>query len=174
MRSNGRERGRSEVDAQRAGAGEILSAVTFLCHTMKELPSNFPEIPTTLEQLMLDRWTGHWHPDEPERGSAYRCISVSGGRLDPLLRAACDKAGVDADSLCAVLPQDFTLWTDPGSVSVRMGPTGPIWPLEQFSAVETDFGMSSEASRKPRALDPWAKEWMPTMSSGSSSASSSP
>eukprot|EP00037_Helgoeca_nana_P033038 m.416387 g.416387 ORF g.416387 m.416387 type:complete len:184 (-) comp29967_c0_seq1:204-755(-) len=178
-RSRGRRGGNEEGKPLAMASTEISSAVTFLCQAMKGL-SEHPKIPLALERLMIDRWAGHWHPEDPEKGSGYRCITITDGRLDPILREACDQAGVAIDTL-DTLPQDFALWTDPGSVSVRMGTAGPIWPLEQFVSVESngspDMGHSHSRTgqrQRQRALDPWAKEWEPPSSSESSSVASSP
>mmetsp|Transcript_34551 Transcript_34551/g.90497 ORF Transcript_34551/g.90497 Transcript_34551/m.90497 type:complete len:178 (-) Transcript_34551:1273-1806(-) len=172
----GRQRGQSDADEDvqsrlPTDAGEISSTVSFLCSTMKGLAAEQGRISATLEQIMSDRWAGHWHPENPERGSAYRCISITDGRLDPLLREACERAGVAAETVGAALPTEFSVWTDPGQVSVRMGKSGSVWPLEQFYQDGVD---ADAAAQKSRALDPWAKEWMPSEGSGSSSASSSP
>jgi len=150
-------------------SGEVASAVAFVCHTVMDggFPVDHELLSAELERLCNDRWEGHWHPENPERGSGFRCISVESGRLDPLLREACVRAGAPADAVDSLLLPEFAVWTDPGRVSVRMGSGGPIWPLETFNNV-------GSPSKQSRALDPWAKEWMPSHSDGSSSASSSP
>lgn len=94
---------------------------------------------------MSKRYNGHWHPEQPERGNAFRCVSVSDGRLDPVLRETATMAGIlDHSALVEALPSDFTLWVDPGEVSVRVG-DGAIWTLDRPSS-DSEWNSSEEDS----------------------------
>ena len=52
------------------------------------------ELTKAVEQLLEQRFDGHWYPSEPDRGSAYRVMKTSVDELDPLLARAAVSAGV--------------------------------------------------------------------------------
>lgn len=87
-----------------------------------------------LNSLLAKRYAQHWHQGEPERGSAYRAIVRSGPAKDEIdtdfVRAG-RSAGLSLDALDAALKgttsgaqvglgDRWTLWVDPGCVSLRI------------------------------------------------------
>ena len=38
-----------------------------------------------LEKGIITKFQGHWYPDNPSKGAAYRCINVSGEKVDPVI-----------------------------------------------------------------------------------------
>ncbi|KAL2913682.1 transducer of ERBB2 [Polyrhizophydium stewartii] len=78
---------------------------------------------------LAERLAGHWYTDMPERGSAYRAVSVFAGSPDPLLRRAAAAAAMPPAALAAALPADLTLWVDPFFVAYRQGEHGFVLPL---------------------------------------------
>lgn len=89
---------------------------------------------TKLSSLLARRYAQHWHQGEPERGSAYRAIVRSGpakDQIDDVLVQAGRSAGLSLDALDAALKGNlgsndlmlgdrWTLWVDPGCVSLRI------------------------------------------------------
>ena len=74
------------------------------------------------------RFSAHWHPSTPTKGSGYRCVRSEPGKPDPTvlacLVAELGSAAAGAAAASRVLP--FAVWTDPGEVSVRLGERGHI------------------------------------------------
>ncbi|CAH7681687.1 hypothetical protein BY996DRAFT_4586303 [Phakopsora pachyrhizi] len=67
----------------------------------------------------------HWHPEQPEKGSGYRAISFDHSRkdgyLDPVLCILAQLLSITNRQLARALQgqSSWTIWCDPGCVSVR-------------------------------------------------------
>jgi len=74
---------------------------------------------SALSALLQQRYTNHWYPHEPIRGSAYRCLSLSkNGRVEPVIQEAAARAGVK--HIAAILPKiEASIFVDPHLVSCR-------------------------------------------------------
>lgn len=70
-----------------------------------------------LEKALKDKFRGHWYPDRPCRGSAFRCLKT-GGPLDPVLERAARESGVPVRDVLEHLPRDLAVWVDPGKMSI--------------------------------------------------------
>lgn len=69
-----------------------------------------------LEKALKDKFRGHWYPDRPCRGSAFRCLKT-GGPLDPVLERAARESGVPVRDVLEHLPRDLAVWVDPGKMA---------------------------------------------------------
>jgi len=121
---------------------EVLCAVDFICGLLRhqveagtttgdkasvpELGEKVSMFRQKLDDQLRAHYRGHWHPNAPERGSAYRCIRVGRRKLDPLIAGAGKEAGLSEGELIAKLPADLTLWVDPDEVCVRFGEDGSV------------------------------------------------
>ena len=76
---------------------------------------------TKLTQLLEKRYVNHWYDAYPMKGQAFRCLRVkrSENYLDPVLDQILKELSLTISQLG--LPNDFTLWIDPGEVNVRFG-----------------------------------------------------
>lgn len=86
----------------------------------------------SLATILAARFAQHWHPSDPERGSAYRALvrfGPSAAALDPAILAAARTAGIGPREISKALTSAghtvtlgdrWTLWVDPGSVSIRV------------------------------------------------------
>lgn len=81
-----------------------------------------------LLQVLKQRYTNHWFPDSPNRGSAYRCIRIN-GILDPVIAQAGEAIGVKLSHLRKLFPNELTMWIDPSEVAYRIGENGSICVL---------------------------------------------
>lgn len=117
---------------------EVETAAGFVAHNLLSAFRGDPEtLSSALAKTLSKRYDGHWHPDQPERGSAFRCVSVQNGRLDPVLRDAAVMAGIkDIETMSRALPNDFSIWVDPGEVAVRIGDAGRIFTLDPSSTAQ--------------------------------------
>ncbi|CAF2871234.1 unnamed protein product [Rotaria sp. Silwood2] len=78
-----------------------------------------------LEHLRI-KFQGHWYPERPTKGSAYRSIRISKEKVDKVLVNAANDVGLDLQEILDTLPNDLTIWIDPGEVSYRIGEKGPV------------------------------------------------
>ncbi len=77
-----------------------------------------------LEKALKAKFDGHWYPEKPCRGSAFRCLKTS-NPVDPVLCIAARESGMDLADIREHLPQDMSVWIDPGEVSFIL----PYYPL---------------------------------------------
>lgn len=131
---------------------EVEQAVLFLAQLVRPVvPDNLVgRFLHALDRTLTARFEAHWYPDEPARGSGFRSISVVGAvgtgsqRVDPILLKAwaatlanCPNqmlpwsaaARHELGAALRRLHTTFTVWIDPGEVTVRMGEEGSTWPL---------------------------------------------
>ncbi|KNZ60207.1 hypothetical protein VP01_1596g3 [Puccinia sorghi] len=92
--------------------------------------------PAFIDKLHARFLPHHWYPLEPERGSGYRAISFDptrqDGYLDPVLSMLAHLLGTSNRELRRNILKNFgvaqasgwTLWTDPGCVSLRVQASG--------------------------------------------------
>ena len=90
-----------------------------------------------LENALRDKFQGHWSPDKPFKGSAYRCLKIT-DPADPVLNRAARESGNPITDIIENLPADLAVWIDPGEVSYRMGEKGAVKIL--FSEKEVQQG----------------------------------
>lgn len=124
---------------------EVSSAVDFLSTLIstrgKGWIDSFKE---NLSDILCEHYQNHWFPEKPFKGSAYRCIRITGSKIDPLLQRAASSCGISCAQLLAALPQELTMWVDPEEVSYRIGEEGSIGVLYD-GATDTSDGSSSES-----------------------------
>ncbi|MGH0172442.1 UNVERIFIED_CONTAM: hypothetical protein FKN15_063272 [Acipenser sinensis] len=106
---------------------EIGVALSFLIsHLHSKLPRRRARLfGEELERLLRARYEGHWSPERPLRGSAFRCLHI-GGVPDPLLEQAAWSSGLDAAEVRENVPQELRVWIDPFEVSCQIGEKGAV------------------------------------------------
>lgn len=78
-----------------------------------------------LEKALKEKFQGHWYPDKPYKGSAFRCLKT-GDPIDKVLERAARESGVPIQDILENLPQELAVWVDPGEVSYRIGEKGAV------------------------------------------------
>lgn len=64
------------------------------CKVAKAFPPDPPPFAAVLvQELLTARFEGHWYPEEPHRGCAFRSIMSTVNALDPLLLRAAESTG---------------------------------------------------------------------------------
>uniref|UniRef100_A0A915JDN4 Anti-proliferative protein domain-containing protein n=1 Tax=Romanomermis culicivorax TaxID=13658 RepID=A0A915JDN4_ROMCU len=122
---------------------EVTAAVDYLTYLLTkanfdvELTELFRQ---SLTDLLFDHYSGHWYPDEPLRGSGYRCLRVN-GVMHPILANAADLCSLEVAKFRRAFPAEFTIWIDPGNVNVRIGEDGSIGAFSK-----TDLNASRSTS----------------------------
>lgn len=102
---------------------EIAAAVFFVARLAKRHGSldaeSREEFAAALTSALFDTYKTHWYPHTPVKGQAYRCLRMNRAQLrDPVLERACLRSAVCYEDLG--LPQEMTIWVDPGEVSCRL------------------------------------------------------
>jgi len=111
---------------------EIDSAVQFICGLLQARRLSLSLVETfriVLCEVMNGRYAGHWFPDKPCKGSAYRCMRINDQNLDPLILKAGLGTGLTESQLLQLLPSQLTVWVDPEEVAYRIGEDGSIGVL---------------------------------------------
>ncbi|CAE1141830.1 TOB [Acanthosepion pharaonis] len=130
-----------------------------------------------LEKRMKVKFNGHWYPDKPTKGSAYRCIRVNGEKVDSDIEKAAFESGLDIGEIKSYLPADLTLWIDPSEVSYRITEKGSIKILySDKKDDDTVDNIDREVQAVSKSFNPEAQCFKPidSLSSSLSSLSLSP
>ncbi|XP_076866317.1 protein Tob2 [Brachyhypopomus gauderio] len=78
-----------------------------------------------LERILVSRFEGHWYPEAPLRGSAFRCLHLGVPR-DPVVDLAARRSGLDTEEVRANVPPELSIWIDPYEVSYQIGEKGAV------------------------------------------------
>ncbi|PAA62146.1 hypothetical protein BOX15_Mlig011327g1 [Macrostomum lignano] len=129
---------------------EVSIAVNFV---LSFLYNRLPRRRVNLFGEQLDcnltaKFQGHWYPDQPLKGTAFRCLKISGEQSDPILLEAAKETGLDVGELMKHLPQNLTLWIDPGEVSCRVGGKGSVTQLYSSETAAADSAESLEQQQQ--------------------------
>ena len=113
---------------------EVESAANFLSDLLsrsqrvsqKQLQAFRQSIITCL----VNSYQKHWFPEQPFKGSAFRCLRIN-HKMDPLVFRAAEECGLQRE--LEILPNELTLWVDPKEVSYRIGENGSICVIYEDS-----------------------------------------
>jgi hypothetical protein len=94
-----------------------------------------------LRHILILKYVDHWYPLCPYRGSEYRCIRLGKGssktkhsEIDPVYIKTLSKCGITIEEFLERMPENLTIWIDPGEVSYRIGECGKIKTLYETVA----------------------------------------
>ena len=124
---------------------EIQVALNFLISFLyNKLPRRrVNQFGEELEAALKAKFANHWYPDQPAKGSAYRCLKTA-NPLDPVFEIAARNCGLELVDIQEYLPAELTIWVEPGEVSYRMSEKSPVKLLyqenEQNGASKRVFG----------------------------------
>ncbi|XP_074648514.1 protein Tob1-like [Tubulanus polymorphus] len=123
-----------------------------------------------LEKGLKKKFEGHWYPDKPLKGTAFRCIRVNGEKIDAVIINAALACGIEIGEITGYLPDDLTLWIDPNEVSYRIGEKGVVKVLysEKKPEVEGFDNSDREIQAATRGFNPNAQCFRPIDSLSSS------
>lgn len=159
-------------------AVEIFHSIAFgTKHNANKLPEDkLAVFVSVLTELLTVRYEKNWFPENPERGSGYRCIRVNTQSIDPTIVESLKRAKIDL--VKGLISTEVTIWVDPGVVSVRIGEDGSIGPIVVDEAVyntsrqakenslkDSDEGFSSRSSSPQSSISDFSRSGSPYMSS---------
>nr|NP_996483.2 transducer of ERBB2, isoform E [Drosophila melanogaster]AAS65384.2 transducer of ERBB2, isoform E [Drosophila melanogaster] len=99
-----------------------------------------------LEKALRDKFQDHWYPEKPFKGSAYRCLKT-GDPIDSVLERAARESGVPIGDILENLPNELSVWIDPGEVSFRIGEKGAILYTENNENHEDSHSADREVTK---------------------------
>ncbi len=113
--------------------------LSFVVKKFKDIDTkNFVEV---LIKTLSEKFQGHWYPDQPSKGSAYRCISLN-DQLDNVLIRSAAESGFDLDLLKSSLPLRLNVWIDPKEISYRIGKYLTLnFTITSFTFINKTFGL---------------------------------
>ncbi|CAM4745689.1 unnamed protein product [Rotaria magnacalcarata] len=120
---------------------EINAALDLLVAYVQRFGSikdeNIEEFQSHLQQNLLQRYQGHWYPDKPAKGQAYRSLEFNkeNDYCDLIVSQICNDLGF-APSLLGIR-HELTLWIDPYEVTIRLG--NHAFPKENQQLVVAKF-----------------------------------
>ncbi len=138
---------------------EVVCACEFFARilTSRQLPVQFiGPFSSKLEELLTVRYKDHWHPENPRKGSAYRCIRIN-GTMDPVIMEAAKATGLS--NFPHYLPKEFTMWIDPNEVSYRFGEDGSISQCPMGRKQEERYSYSSSPVASRTRYSSSSPEW---------------
>uniref|UniRef100_A0A3B4AYT0 Anti-proliferative protein domain-containing protein n=1 Tax=Periophthalmus magnuspinnatus TaxID=409849 RepID=A0A3B4AYT0_9GOBI len=115
-----------------------------------------------LERILVSRFEGHWYPEAPLRGSAFRCLHLGAPR-DPVVELAAKRSGLDTEEVRANVPAELSVWIDPYEVSYQIGEKGPVKVLY----LEDPPGLGCDGENKSAGFNPDAQVFVPISSQAS-------
>ena len=101
---------------------EVQVAVQFVVSFLTTKCSKFEQeqFVKHLAKGLTTKFEGHWYPEKPSKGSAYRCVSIE-NQMDAVLTHAAMESNFHSSVLTDNLPKKMDLWIDPSEVSYRIG-----------------------------------------------------
>ena len=104
-----------------------IAAKYIVSHLYNKLPRRRVDcFGEALNRGIRRKFDGHWYPEQPFKGSAFRCVKVSGNNADSLIDDAAAEVGLPLHEVQRFLPDEMTLWVDPLEVSCRVGEKGVV------------------------------------------------
>ncbi|XP_021027885.1 protein BTG4 [Mus caroli] len=128
---------------------EIATAVFFVTRLVKKHKKlSAQQIETFALKLMtvlFEKYRGHWHPDCPSKGQAFRCIRINNNEnKDPVLERACAESNVNFFHLG--LPKEMTIWVDPYEVCCRYGEKKHPFTIASFKGRWENWELAQHVS----------------------------
>ena len=96
---------------------EVSVASWFLAQASKIEEVDMVRLQKEISDRMIEKYQDHWYPQQPDRGSAFRSISISGRFTDAIVLESAQAVGItDFPSL---IKNPLTLYVNPFHVSVQ-------------------------------------------------------
>ncbi|KAE8594227.1 hypothetical protein XENTR_v10019507 [Xenopus tropicalis] len=130
---------------------EIVTGVNYLkalaCRFHRLDPMVVEAFGERLVEILCRRYTGHWYPEKPMKGQAYRCIRINRHQTDESIAEACALCGISYTDLS--LPKEITLWIDPYEVSCRLREKNHPFTVASFDPRDNRVLSTSLESKTP-------------------------
>ncbi|UXI14714.1 Mitochondrial Rho GTPase 1 [Sarcoptes scabiei] len=132
---------------------EVQIAINFLVSFLyNKLPRRrVNQFAEELERIVTLKFNGHWYPSEPYKGSAFRCIHCNPQLDSSLFREAVKNSGLNLKDVQENLPNELSIWIDPGEVSYRINEKSPVIVL--FSSKHNTNQFIDDQLNDQNALD---------------------
>jgi len=138
----------------------MASLSTVVAHVVRLLTAKLPAtyssdtilmLQTALDANLSSHYASSWYPNDPVRGSARRCITLSPSCLPPSpIWSACTSANVQwFDWMKSLGNTEFDLFVDPGCVAIRLN--GQIYTI--WSDSSSPSAAAAADDHRPTPLD---------------------
>jgi len=97
-----------------------------------------------LSTLLHAKYASHWDTKNPNKGNAYRAVTIFNERLDSTIMSAAHAASIP--NIGKYLPNELCLWIDPYNVSYKIGDYGNIITLYESPESKTYSPKSSNST----------------------------
>uniref|UniRef100_A0A0B6ZVR2 Anti-proliferative protein domain-containing protein n=1 Tax=Arion vulgaris TaxID=1028688 RepID=A0A0B6ZVR2_9EUPU len=107
-------------------AVEVFHRIAFgTKNNVQKIPEKkLAEFVSVLTELLTARYAKIWYPENPDKGSGYRCIRVNNQSVDPTVVESLKRAKIVLSK--DLIITELTIWVDPGIVSFRIGEDGSV------------------------------------------------
>lgn len=97
---------------------EILTAVCVILNFNMYYEKDHTEFSKKLTTKLIQKFQGHWYEENPERGSAFRCIHMD--PIDPLLKDVAKETGHDINEMFKNVDlRDMIIFINPGEICIK-------------------------------------------------------
>lgn len=129
---NNKENDKVQINDPNSMDSEVEAGVSLILRFVQNSQSrnnnnNHNSLQEFRERLIKEitcEYTGHWYPEKPLKGSAFRCLRINQNGSDSLIEKTAKMC--NAEWVVNSLPREFTIWIDPTEVSYRIGEEGSI------------------------------------------------
>ncbi|XP_068179763.1 protein BTG3-like [Antennarius striatus] len=127
---------------------EIAAAVWFLRNLVerahrKPEPHKLDLFCEKLASALQKKFEGHWYPENPSKGQAFRSIRVNQfSGPDPDVLWSCQESGIESGEM--IMPPELTLWVDPGEVWCRIGERNYHFLATRLSSSEQEHKVTAK------------------------------
>jgi protein Tob/BTG len=140
---------------------ELEAACNFVAEKLKEWVYDIElteemivEFKQKMNSLIAAKFEGHWYPDKPLKGSAYRCIQIltDESYISPVLLSLLEEIEwLNSSRLLGAFRKGVSLWIDPNDVSCKLG-KGAIFPV--YRKLGEPKISNSNPQQRPRSISP--------------------
>lgn len=128
---------------------KIEAGVEFVTSIILKDEEDRRKFGNALTQILTEKYEGHWYPENPQKGRAYRILIIENHKRQKLLRDAASKSSVELKKLS--LPIHLSVWIDPDEVAYKFGEDGSICPFTCLN--DSDSASDSDDSGVASAED---------------------
>jgi protein Tob/BTG len=150
---------------------EILSSINLIIYLLIKANIGLSvcilqNLHNVLTELLHKKYINHWNPENPKKGSGYRCIRIN-NTMDPLIKKAAKLTAIPLSLIKRSLPLQLTIWIDPKTVDYRIGENGSIGNLFTYYHGIREWLPEDEIYMTPK-LHPRGDDFKPVLNFSSS------
>ena len=118
---------------------ELISTANLITHTIRMTKnpliteSRLKHFRNNLYQLLERQFMNHWFPQNPNKGTGYRCIRIYEKNIDPfIVEAGKGLCNFDINLLHETLPFQLIIWINPREVTFQVNQNMSTYVLYSY------------------------------------------